>query len=129
MLNFLKRFQKGDPVCKVADTENMNRIANILEDLKGVGCRIVKPTNDNGRGWKIIIDPFNSDADPEDADEEPTTQLDFDFELFGDLQYSTSTHKMTATKYAIHVSRGMITSAVATTDFEIFEAVAETANS
>ncbi len=59
--HWLKRFKSGDPVCKVADTRNMNRIANILEDLEvvgsnGVSANITKPTDGEGRGWVINVD-------------------------------------------------------------------------
>ncbi len=59
--NWLRRFIKGDPVNKVCDTRNMNRIANILEDLEvfgtnGIRAAINKPTNAEGMGWSIQID-------------------------------------------------------------------------
>ncbi len=45
MRGFLKRFRSGMPVSQVVDTENLNRIANILEDIEGYnGIRIEKPT-------------------------------------------------------------------------------------
>jgi len=54
--NFLKRFTAGQPVAAVCSVSNLNRIANILEDIQGVGCRIEKPTNAEGHGWQIVID-------------------------------------------------------------------------
>jgi hypothetical protein len=46
----------GDPVRKTANATQQRRIAKILNDLQGVGCRVEKPTDGDGRGWKIIID-------------------------------------------------------------------------
>ena len=63
---FLMRFLPGDPVAKVCDTRNLNRIANILEDMTGVGIRIEKPTDAEGRGWKLINDG-SSDEDNADG--------------------------------------------------------------
>lgn len=61
----------GDPVRDVANVTDHNRVANILNDIQGVGCRIEKPVNGNGRGWKIIVGDGSSDID--------TTDLDPDF--------------------------------------------------
>ena len=55
-LHFLERFVSGDPVAKTAAARQQNRVANILEDIQGVGCRIDKPTNREGKGWRIICD-------------------------------------------------------------------------
>ena len=59
--NFLRRFVPGDPVYIVADTKNLNRMANILEDIEvvgtnGISAEISKPTDAEGRGWIIAID-------------------------------------------------------------------------
>lgn len=51
---YLRRFRKGDPVAKVCDTEHHNRVADILENIEGMGCHISKPTN--GSPWTIVID-------------------------------------------------------------------------
>ncbi len=58
--NWLRRFVPGDPVCKVADTTNLNRIANVLEDIEvigsaGISAQIDKPTAQEGIGWTIHI--------------------------------------------------------------------------
>ena len=55
-LGFLKRFTAGQPVRVVANARNLSRIANILEDIQGVGLRIQKPTDAEGMGWRIIND-------------------------------------------------------------------------
>ena len=55
-------FKKGDPVRIVANHTQANRIANILNDIDGIGCRIEKPTRWDGRGWKIVVDAAVYDA-------------------------------------------------------------------
>jgi len=64
--NFLSRFRAGDPVAKVANVRQANRVANILEDITGIGCRIAKPTDAEGKGWQIIVDG-SSDVQPPDG--------------------------------------------------------------
>lgn len=56
ILNWLQTFKAGDPVRKVCSVRNMNRIANILNNIEGIGCRIVKNTTAEGRDWKIVVD-------------------------------------------------------------------------
>ena len=58
-------FKRGDPLRKVANHTQANRIANVLLDIKGVGCRIEKPTNADGRGWKVIVDGTTDEEFPE----------------------------------------------------------------
>lgn len=63
IFNWLKNTHKpGDPSRLVPSTADANRIANILQDIVGVGCRIDKPINNDGYGWRIIIDG-SSDGD------------------------------------------------------------------
>jgi hypothetical protein len=40
-----------------------NRIGNVLQNIVGVNCRIDKPVNQEGRGWKIIIDGSSDISD------------------------------------------------------------------
>ena len=72
--NFLARFKTGDPVRLTANAQNLNRIANILEDIMGVGCRIEKPTDAEGRGWKIVVDG-TSDTVPSASFKPPISSL------------------------------------------------------
>jgi len=65
--NFLQRKRPGDPVGKTGDAAAWNRVCNILEDMTGVGIRIQKPTDREGRGWKLIVDGSS------DEGESPTT--------------------------------------------------------
>lgn len=62
--NWLKNFHKaGDSVATVPGVDDANRIANILQNLTGVGCRIEKPTDRNGYGWRIIVDGTSDEYD------------------------------------------------------------------
>ena len=49
-------FRRGDPLRHVSNHVQANRIANVLLDLQGIGCRVEKPTHAEGRGWRIIVD-------------------------------------------------------------------------
>lgn len=63
MGGWFKEYKPGDPVRLVANVEETNRVHRILDDVQGIGCRIEKPRNANGRGWRIIVDG-TSDLDP-----------------------------------------------------------------
>jgi hypothetical protein len=55
--NYLRNnFQPGEWLGRFCNPKQHNRIANILQDIQGVGLRIVKPTDQEGRGWRIIND-------------------------------------------------------------------------
>lgn len=58
--NWLRRYRAHSPLCRF-DPQSWNRIANVLESIEGVGCRIEK--TENGWGWQIIVDG-NSDTEP-----------------------------------------------------------------
>lgn len=68
MRNFLKIFWPEEPLRKVANVRQQNRIANILNDIKGVGCTIQKDYGREGRGWKIVVDGISSDEPPVDSE-------------------------------------------------------------
>jgi hypothetical protein len=61
-LPFIRLFKKGDPARLVANVQDHNRLGNIVNDLSGVGCRIEKPVNGEGRGWKVVVDGRTSDV-------------------------------------------------------------------
>ena len=63
IFNWLSRFVPETPLRKVANVRQQNRIANILEDIQGIGCRILKPTDREGLGWRIMLDG-SSDVEP-----------------------------------------------------------------
>ena len=50
--NWLRRFRAGAALCRF-DPRSWNRVANVLESIEGVGCRIEK--TENGWGWQIIV--------------------------------------------------------------------------
>jgi hypothetical protein len=55
--DFLREdFKPGDPVRKVAGARQARRIARVLNDIQGIGCRIEKPKNAEGYGWRVILD-------------------------------------------------------------------------
>lgn len=61
LMNWWKRWKRGDAVCKVASAEALNRVYNILEDLEaqglnGIDAQLDKPTDADGKGWTLTID-------------------------------------------------------------------------
>lgn len=60
LTNWLRRFRAGSPLCRF-DPKSWNRVANVLESIEGVGCRIEK--TENGWGWQIVVGD-GSDAEP-----------------------------------------------------------------
>lgn len=61
LLNWWKRWKKGDAVCKVANVDSLNRVYNVLESIEAIGlngidAQINKPIDADGRGWTITID-------------------------------------------------------------------------
>jgi hypothetical protein len=58
--NWLRRFRSGAPLCAFS-AQSWNRVANVLESIEGVGCRIEK--TENGWGWQIVVDG-SSDFEP-----------------------------------------------------------------
>lgn len=59
---FLKTFQRGDPINEVLGVDNLTKIINILTDIEGDGLQLVKPTEQDGRGWEIVFDGHHSDT-------------------------------------------------------------------
>jgi len=72
--HFLRNTFKGkEPLRQYCSFRWHNRVANILQNIQGVGLRIEKPTDGEGLGWKIINDgstdidspvPTNKPLDP-----------------------------------------------------------------
>jgi len=56
--NWIKRLRVGLGTCHIS-AEGWNRMANALEGIEGVGCRVVKTRS--GYGWLIIVDPATPD--------------------------------------------------------------------
>ena len=70
-INFFPRVKKGDPVCRFCDILFFRRVRNILEDIQGIGCRIIKKQDAEGNGWRIVVDgssdvPLPPDFPPEE---------------------------------------------------------------
>ena len=61
---FLRKMKRGEPLNTEATTLLLNRIFNILESLAGEGCMVDKPLDNEGLGWRIIIDGSHSDLEP-----------------------------------------------------------------
>ena len=61
---FLRKLKKGEPLNTEATSLLLNRIYNILEGLAGEGCRVEKPLDAKGLGWRIIVDGCYSDLEP-----------------------------------------------------------------
>ena len=61
---FLRKMKKGEPLNTEATSLLLNRIFNILESLAGEGCMVDKPLDNEGLGWRIIIDGCHSDLEP-----------------------------------------------------------------
>lgn len=47
--------KRNSPVRLVANYEDNNKIRNILNDLQGVNCRVEKPDQNQGLGWRIVV--------------------------------------------------------------------------
>jgi hypothetical protein len=66
--NFLRNnFRPGEWLGQFCTPRQHNRIANVLQGIQGVNCRIDKPTNHEGRDWRVIIDGSSdiiSDGNP-----------------------------------------------------------------
>jgi len=60
-------WQAGDPIRAVANAHQANFYANFVNDLQGIGCRVVKPDK-TGMGCRIIVGDGSSDVNTEDLD-------------------------------------------------------------
>ena len=49
-------FKGGDPVRITAGAVQQNRVANVLKNIRGMGCRIIKPVDGDGKNWLIVVD-------------------------------------------------------------------------
>ena len=70
-------YRAGEPIRHLCNPVERNRVNNILQDIQGVGCRIEKPVNDEGKGWKIVVDG-SSDETPPDDYEFPSGTINLD---------------------------------------------------
>jgi hypothetical protein len=65
-INFWQQLRRGDPLKKFCNHFAFNRVYNVLEDIQGVNCRVVKPLNNEGRGWRIVVDGTSDVQTPDD---------------------------------------------------------------
>ena len=67
IFNFIKNsHKKGDQSRLVPSAADMNKVATILQDIQGIGCRIEKPVDRDGKGWHVVVDG-STDIDPPDG--------------------------------------------------------------
>ena len=66
--NFLASdFTKGlTPLWRTAGARQQRTLANIWKHIEGIGCRIVKPIDAEGKNWNIVVDG-GSDVPPPDG--------------------------------------------------------------
>lgn len=55
------KIRPNDPLRKVSCVRQTRRVRRILNDLQGIGCRVVKDVTKEGHGWRIIVDGIGSD--------------------------------------------------------------------
>jgi hypothetical protein len=88
MESFIKKFKQGDAVFRVLGVDNVNRIIDVLVGIRGDGCEIQKPTNAEGRNWKIVLDGKHTDIpnpDMEAATGEDPKPLDYLIRFVADV--------------------------------------------
>jgi hypothetical protein len=49
-------FKGGDPVRVTAGAVQQNRVANVLKNIRGMGCRLIKPVGGEGKNWLVVVD-------------------------------------------------------------------------
>ena len=59
---FFRRVRPGQPLRSLANIENLNKVANILNDITGEGCWLEKPLN--GDPWIIHVSDDTSGEEP-----------------------------------------------------------------
>ena len=65
--NFLRNnFRPGEWLGQYCTSRQHNRLANIALDIQGINCRIHKPVDQEGRGWRVIVDGTSDVEDPPD---------------------------------------------------------------
>jgi hypothetical protein len=59
---FFKKAKPGQPLRALANVDNLNKVANIINDISGEGCTIEKPKD--GEPWIIHVSDTVSDNEP-----------------------------------------------------------------
>lgn len=78
-MNYIMGANHGDAIFRVLNVDNINRIIDVLVQIKGDGCHIEKPTNAEGRNWKIILDGKLSDTPIPGSNDDPDSPLPLDY--------------------------------------------------
>lgn len=95
---FFRRARAGQPLRALADVQNLNRVANILNDITGEGCWIEKPLN--GDPWIVHISDDTSG-------EEPATRrkvIDCEVSAKNSVKYNSSTGNIEPKDVEIYVN-------------------------
>ena len=79
MIEYIRKHKRGEAVFRVLEVDNVNRIIDVLVNIRGDGCTIEKPTNAEGRNWKIIFDGKQSDTPREGGNEDPEDPKPLDY--------------------------------------------------
>lgn len=110
IVDIFKKYKPEDPLRKVCNVDQQNKIANVLNTIQGVNCRIVKTAS--GLGWTIIVDG-GSDVIPDDGNAEGWPQPfgggsspDGEYEVVTDIRYDGGTHKLQKKVMTITIENG-----------------------
>jgi hypothetical protein len=104
--NWLRRYRAGAALCRFCP-RSWNRVANVLESIEGVGCRIEK--TENGWGWQIIVDGT--------SDYEPPSGFEYGWDRPRRLGCTLSGATLTVSAGSVRF-HGVGTAAVAETEIE-----------
>ena len=127
LVNWWKRWKRGDAVCKVANAEALNRVYNVLEDLEvqglnGIDAQIDKPTGAGGKGWTITIDGYALSVKCGGGG---GTGLTGSKTVVLSVDWDAAYHKWTKTTETWTFTNGLLTSVSAATTSDIVTAVEE----
>lgn len=95
---FFRKNKKGEALRNLANVENLNRVANILNDISGEGCTIDKPMD--GAPWVIRYDGDNSDHEPKQM----PTEIDLSMPSANTAAYVASNGKIWPRNVSISVN-------------------------
>ena len=126
LVNWWRRWKRGDAVCKVANAEALNRIYNVLEDLEvlglnGIDAQINKPTGADGKGWTIVIDGYALSVKSGGGG----SGLSVTKTVVTNIAWDENYHKWTKTTEQWTFTNGLLTSVAAATTSDIVTAVQE----
>ena len=102
---FFRRPRAGQPLRSVANVDNLNKVANILNDIEGEGCSISKPAD--GTPWIITYDGSTSDRQPVSM----PSEIDLAIMSANIAIYNAETDRIEPTRVSISVN-GIIASSL-----------------